>query len=127
MPVFCYRNTQSGKGTPMSTRSTASMNEDEMLENELESIFSAGKVAMKSIFKEEDKEPEEKTSTLVNNIAKEVTFFMPISFFKSFILYYILIMKVGCNSINNLVLYREKMKQIATLTRKTKKKYRWSH
>ena len=58
----------------MSTRSTASMNEDEMLENELESIFSAGKVAMKSIFKEEDKEQEEKTSTLVNNIAKEVTF-----------------------------------------------------
>jgi hypothetical protein len=43
-----------------------------MLENELESIFSAGKVAMKSIFKEEDKEEEENSTQLVNDSTKKV-------------------------------------------------------
>ena len=44
-----------------------------MLENELESIFSAGKVAMKSIFnKEEDKDEEENRDELINDSTKMV-------------------------------------------------------
>ena len=48
---FC-RNTPSGKGTPVSTRSTrtTSSNDDEMLENELKSIFSTEK---SGIFKDQ--------------------------------------------------------------------------
>ena len=43
-----------------------------MLENELESIFSAGKVAMKSIFKEEDEGHEDNKADTVDDSTKQV-------------------------------------------------------
>ena len=65
LSIMLYRNTPTGKRDAASTRSISSANDDEMLENELESIFSAGKVAMKSIFKEDDSsQSQNKVGTL---------------------------------------------------------------
>lgn len=58
-PVSSPRKRNTPKRDAASTRSISSTNDDEMLENELESIFSAGKVAMKSIFKEDDSSQSE--------------------------------------------------------------------
>ena len=49
----------SARGTPSAKKEpTTSSHDDEMLENELESIFSAGKIAMKGIFKDEVQDNE---------------------------------------------------------------------
>ena len=43
-----------------------------MLENELESIFSAGKVAMKSIFKEDDSSQSENKIGILDDASDKV-------------------------------------------------------
>ena len=45
-----------------------------MLENELESIFSAGKVAMKSIFKEDDSSQSENKVGILDDARDKVIF-----------------------------------------------------
>ena len=45
-----------------------------MLENELESIFSAGKVAMKSIFKEDDPSQSENKVGILDDARDKVIF-----------------------------------------------------
>ena len=69
--MLMCRNTPGNRGTPLSTRSGSSMQDDEMLENELESIFSAGKVAMKSIFKEEDEQDQRKPGVIGEVVGSE--------------------------------------------------------
>ena len=44
-----------------------------MLENELASIFSTGKMAMKSIFKEEDKTQEKEMNKSVDSPTRKVS------------------------------------------------------
>ena len=60
-----------GKGTPVSTRSTrtTSSNDDEMLENELESIFSAEK---SGIFKEKSNDEDSNESNAANGSTRKV-------------------------------------------------------
>ena len=72
LSIILYRNTPTGKRDAALTRSTSSANDDEMLENELESIFSAGKVAMKSIFKEDDSSQSENKVGILDNAHDKV-------------------------------------------------------
>ena len=58
-PLSSPRKRRSARGTPSTMKEpTTTSHDDEMLENELESIFSAGKIAMKGIFKDEEQENE---------------------------------------------------------------------
>ena len=72
LSIILYRNTP--KRDAASTRSISSTNDDEMLENELESIFSAGKVAMKSIFKEDDSSQSENKVGILDDARDKVIF-----------------------------------------------------
>ena len=68
-PLSSPRKRRSARGTPSAMKEpTTTSHDDEMLENELESIFSAGKIAMKGIFKDEEQDSE------LNDSLKKVIF-----------------------------------------------------